>query len=213
MPPSDNITGVLAAVPATEPGTVDINAQQVDAFVAPVDASPAVNDAYEAMKTPADVTDALAGDQQRDIEMRSEEEEPSEGLSDTNKEPSATADGVDESNEEAGRDAHDLAQVPKARSKTRAEREAAKGKKADNQGRFRGEALVWMESMYVEYLKIDKTKGSRGKNKRLGDFWYHVRVGLWGAFTWQDLDVYGDNDEETVVASVNNVSKLKVDRI
>lgn len=79
-------------------------------------------------------------------------------------------------------DNHVLVPVPKRRAKTAAERRAAKGSKAGNPGVYHGEVLAFLLKHLEEYRKIDKRKGSRGKNKRLEDFWNRVFSNLWQRF-------------------------------
>ncbi|KAF7795565.1 hypothetical protein EIP86_006727, partial [Pleurotus ostreatoroseus] len=111
-------------------------------------------------------------------------------------------DGINSGSEGDRDEVHDVV-APKRQSKTRAERDASRGQKAGNRGRFRGPALVFMQGLYAEYEQIDKVKGSRGKLKRLADFWHHVGTALWENFTWKDLDVDRLGDERKVVEAVN----------
>ena len=62
-----------------------------------------------------------------------------------------------------------------------------------------------MEELYQDYLKIDRRKSSRGKLKRLGDFWHKVRVAIWTNFNWKHFDHNETGDQQKVVEEVNNV--------
>lgn len=98
--------------------------------------------------------------------------------------------------------------VPARRSKTKAEREAAKGQKAGNPGRFHGEAFNYLFKHVTEYNAMDKI--SKGKNTRLGKFWHKVQSGFWEAVTVDDarknIDGGAAMSAEEVVSSTNEVS-------
>ncbi|GJF00733.1 hypothetical protein PsYK624_170330 [Phanerochaete sordida] len=65
------------------------------------------------------------------------------------------------------------------RTKTKAEREAAKGGKAGNPGNFKGAEKDLLEALVPEFLAIDRTT-SRGKSGRFVEFWYKVSRAFWG---------------------------------
>ncbi|KAF7791378.1 hypothetical protein EIP86_002392 [Pleurotus ostreatoroseus] len=112
--------------------------------------------------------------------------------------------------EDAAYNAEDEENVPNAlivrkkKSKTQAERQASRGKKSGNQGRFQGESAILMEEFYLEYIKMDRRIGSRGKYKRLEDFWFKVRVAIWENFTWKDFDHKKTGNAQKIVDEVND---------
>jgi hypothetical protein len=71
------------------------------------------------------------------------------------------------------------------KAKTKAEREAAKGQKAGNQGRFHGAQLEYLQEFIEAYKQIEK--GQRGNNPKLEVFWHTVRSGFWERFSWKDV--------------------------
>ena len=109
---------------------------------------------------------------------------------------------------EPGR-ADSLPNVPARRSKTKEEREAAKGDKAGNPGRFHGEAFLYLSRYVTEYNAIDKT--SKGKNTRLGKFWHKIKAGFWEVATVDEarkgLDGSAVMSDDEVVNVTNEVSR------
>lgn len=93
-------------------------------------------------------------------------------------------------------------------SKTKAQRAAAKGGKAGNQGRFRPDIRDWLETFLDAYVSVEK--GTKGQNKELGDFWFSVIGEFWNRYTVQDarvgmvLDGQGLSDS-AVIKKTNNV--------
>lgn len=101
----------------------------------------------------------------------------------------------------------------KRRSKTHAERLAAKGKKSGMPHRLQGPALEYLLALVPEYMRVDKRKGSRGKTKRLGVFWKRVQDGFWERFDWQDFRAEFKQQEKTAVHdAVNDVRYLSMSR-
>lgn len=90
--------------------------------------------------------------------------------------------------------------------RTKASREAAKGGKPGNPGRFRGEPKDFLLSLMDDYLAIDKTPGVPGKNKHLGEFWHSVTAAFWTKFHWMEFD---DGAEGGRTAVINEVEKVR----
>lgn len=99
-------------------------------------------------------------------------------------------EGDDDDSDEGDEGDDDRANVQafvKARrkSKTKAERDAARGKKAGNQGRFHGEQLEHLEKYREAYGNVKK--GIRGKNAELSEFWTLVLGAFWSKFKWREV--------------------------
>ncbi|GJF00034.1 hypothetical protein PsYK624_163110 [Phanerochaete sordida] len=67
------------------------------------------------------------------------------------------------------------------KSKTKVEREAAKGQKTGAPGNFRGAPGLYLSGFWAWYVELMEME--RGKKKALDGFWYTVRIGLWLRFT------------------------------
>ncbi|EKM49402.1 uncharacterized protein PHACADRAFT_33465 [Phanerochaete carnosa HHB-10118-sp] len=84
--------------------------------------------------------------------------------------------------------------LPMRRSKMRKEREAVKGQKPGNPGNF-----------VTKYNRMDCT--SKGKNKRLGDFWQKVTGGIWELLSVDDVrelvDGGRDMAEKDIIIAIN----------
>lgn len=91
-------------------------------------------------------------------------------------------DGEPDEEEELGNieAAHNGSQIVR-KAKTKNQREASRGKKAGNQGRFHGEELEYLEGKTNEYALIPKGKSS--PNPALDAFWAEVIAGYWDRFT------------------------------
>lgn len=94
------------------------------------------------------------------------------------------------------------------KSKTKVERNAAKGGKAGNKGRFQGPMRTYLVENLPIYMDIRKT--DKNKNKKLDTFWHNLRVGFWDRFKvkearalWQEGK---DWDSGQVMRAVNTVS-------
>lgn len=98
--------------------------------------------------------------------------------------------------------------VPVRRSKTKEEREAAKGDKAGSPGRFHGQAFLYLSQHIPEYNAIDKT--GKGKNTRLGKFWHKIKAGFWQVVSVEEaregLDKSAVMSDDDVVNNTNEVS-------
>lgn len=112
----------------------------------------------------------------------------------------------DDEGEEEGDDAGKAGTIEKKQPRTKAMREAARGGKAGNPGRFKGKVLEMLEGLVPDYVRIDKRKGARGKNTRLKEFWHIARSAIWDQFHWTELDYDGLNKQKKVVQAVNRVS-------
>ena len=99
------------------------------------------------------------------------------------------------------------------RSKTKDEREKAKGGKAGDQGRFSADQNAFFEEFRQRYDDIREM--TLGKNKALRAFWYDVRVAFWTRFTWRDVkDAWGEAAEgwskAQCMRAANDVSKTAI---
>ena len=95
------------------------------------------------------------------------------------------------------------------KSKTKDEREEAKGGRPGNQGRFSEDMNTYLESFRARYEDIREMR--LGKNKALRRFWYDLRTSFWERFTWRDIrETWGDSAEKWSKAqcmrAANNVS-------
>lgn len=80
--------------------------------------------------------------------------------------------------------------------KTKAQREATRGRKAGNQGRFRGEELDFLLSLQEAYEAIPK--GKSGRNEDLNKFWADTLAGFWETFDWEDVREGMSMDEQNL---------------
>lgn len=104
--------------------------------------------------------------------------------------------------EPQGADQSDI--QPKKRSKTTAERLAAKGKKAGNPGTFRGKPFDFLTALLPEFIAVRAIVG-HGKMQRMADFRTATIAQFWGRFSWTELAHSGELQEKTI-ERVNNVS-------
>lgn len=70
------------------------------------------------------------------------------------------------------------------KSKTKAEREAARGGKVGGRDRFKDEQAAFLNQFRAAYDTVPR--GKKGKNKKLAEFWHLVRAAFWAKFTWKD---------------------------
>ena len=96
------------------------------------------------------------------------------------------------------------------KSKTKAEREAAKGGKRGPPSRYRGPALKFMEDAFERYVKLPKAKGTKGKNDVLKAFFLALKGEFWGRFTVEEIKVgneycVGKGDDQ-IIAEFSEVS-------
>lgn len=99
-------------------------------------------------------------------------------------------------------------------SKTKVEREAAKGGKAGHPGRFHGEILAYLESN-VEAYKALPSKGNPARGAALSTFWREVVFdGFWNNFALSDVEplVQGHEDmrPNKIIEIINDVSRYYV---
>lgn len=111
----------------------------------------------------------------------------------------------DDNDDEVGSNIPDGQPIPKRRYRSKADREAAKGRKAGNQGKFHGEPLEFLTSLVDAYVSLDRV--SRGKNTRMKKFWYSCYAEFWLQFDWKMFatGAPGENKEK-VIGDVNAVS-------
>ena len=93
-------------------------------------------------------------------------------------------DEISTNNANAALRADGLRNAAATRCKTRAEREAAKGRKAGNPGVFDDAVDAVLEQLLEEYKAIPKGKGTVNKNKRLAAHWTKAYGLLWEKFEW-----------------------------
>ncbi|KAF7797639.1 hypothetical protein EIP86_008839 [Pleurotus ostreatoroseus] len=77
------------------------------------------------------------------------------------------------------------AETVKRTAKTKVERDARKGCKPGNRGRFHGEELAYLESLESIYEAIPK--GKSGRNDGLEEFWDAVGAEFWQKFDWEKV--------------------------
>lgn len=140
-----------------------------------------------------DPPDNSAASPRRDASVTSDDEgdrrveregSPDEGRVDGEENTPAAASNGDQ-NDNAEQHVHKKKRVPRKKQKrTKASREAGKGKPPGTPNRFRGAQRELLMSFLEAYISIDKDR--KGKNKRLADFWHAVRVAFWEGFTWQE---------------------------
>ncbi len=121
-----------------------------------------------------------------------ENQEPEVGAQDAENDSQASDSGEEE---ESGDEDEELAPSfvhATRKSKTKAEREARKGKKAGNPGRFKPEINEFLGDYLDVYASVYKP--GRGKVKGLEDFWHMVRSGFWRKFDWNDARIGMTND-------------------
>lgn len=109
----------------------------------------------------------------------------------------------DDGSTESG-SADDTAPLRERRSKTIAERRAAKGRKAGNQGNFKGEAYKFLAALLPQFVATRAAAGA-GKNSRLAAFRTTVVQQFWARFKWTDV-AFPMEDEEATTVRVNSVS-------
>ncbi|KAI0682317.1 hypothetical protein BC835DRAFT_1311597 [Cytidiella melzeri] len=150
---------------------------------------PAEDARGEAQRVDGDNSGKSASDQVGcDEDGKKEEEEDGEDGDKNGKDGDEDGDehGEDDKGDESvGVDIHQL-----QKSKSKAQKAAAKGGKAGYQGRF---------------------KGKRGKNPELEQFWHMVHAAFWGKFTWQEArvgikDADKKKNEHTVMITTNEAS-------
>ena len=73
------------------------------------------------------------------------------------------------------------------RSKSKQEREKAKGQKPGNQPIFKDKMGEFLEAYRPRYKAIRQL--SRGKRKQLKEFWYDLQVLFWQDFGWEEVKV------------------------
>lgn len=124
--------------------------------------------------------------------------------------PSGRESGDEESEHEGAR----TLVHARRKSKTKAERQARKGGKAGNQGRFRGNMFTFL----MEYVDVYAAahKSAEGKLKGLEEFWHLIRTEFWERFDWKEaregmpFDGAGLTEEE-VMTQTNEVSSHATD--
>ena len=81
------------------------------------------------------------------------------------------------------------------KSKTKEEREAAKGGKVGNPGRFKGKATEVLESHRTSYDEIKEM--GKGRNKAYDEFWFKLHTDFWQKVLWQDVkDMWGEKGKD-----------------
>ncbi|KAF7790017.1 hypothetical protein EIP86_000965 [Pleurotus ostreatoroseus] len=105
--------------------------------------------------------------------------------------------------------------IPKAKkrkSKTKPEREAAKGRRPGAKDRFQGLQFKFLESRLEAYGAIQVTQGGRKAQEETAEFWETTTSQFWQQFSWEecrkDIGEKAANwDESKVVESTNKLVK------
>lgn len=99
-------------------------------------------------------------------------------------------------------------------TRTKADREAAKGQKPGSKGNFTGESYEFLRSHLREYNLLDRS--SEGKNTRLAAFWHKINAGIWERLTLEEgrtiTDVGPEASEADITVEMQEVSDNVCDR-